>query len=229
MPGRNVAEGLIEYARANNFTHLIIAKSRRPRWSEWLRGSVTHQLIRQADDISVHVIAGRETDETKSEPDRVPVTVGSGRRQFADPNAYLGSAGFVAVALGIGVALQQFLEISNIALVFLTAVLASAMTYGLLAVAVRLPRQRAGLQLLLSAAALHLHDRRSGERRRAVLLRPRGGNRQQSHRAHSCPGGHGAPARQDHRGSLPVQPQARRDRRHSTICCGRRRFRSPRC
>ncbi len=42
---------------ANNFSHIVIAKSRRSRWSEWLRGSVTHQLIRYAGDISIHVIA----------------------------------------------------------------------------------------------------------------------------------------------------------------------------
>ena len=130
MPGVNVAEGLIEYARANNFTHLIIAKSRRPRWSEWLRGSVTHQLIRQADDISVHVIAERTADRAAPETD-TPLTLAPGQRRVANPNAYLGSAGFVAVALGIGIGLQQFLEVSNIALVFLTAVLASAIAYGL--------------------------------------------------------------------------------------------------
>ena len=41
------------------------------------------------------------------------------------------SAGFVAAALGMGLVLQQFLAVSNIALVFLTAVLASAITCGL--------------------------------------------------------------------------------------------------
>src|SRR5262249_22113154 len=34
VPGTDVAEGMLSYARANNFTHLVIAKSRRPRWSE---------------------------------------------------------------------------------------------------------------------------------------------------------------------------------------------------
>ena len=41
------------------------------------------------------------------------------------------STGMVAAALGIGLVLQQFLAVSNIALVFLTAVLASAIAYGL--------------------------------------------------------------------------------------------------
>jgi two-component system sensor histidine kinase KdpD len=45
-------------------------------------------------------------------------------------NAYIASLGIVAVALAVGLALQQVLEISNIALVFLTAVLVSAIEYG---------------------------------------------------------------------------------------------------
>ena len=36
---------------------IIIGKSTRSRWSEMLHGSVVHELLRQAGDISVHVIA----------------------------------------------------------------------------------------------------------------------------------------------------------------------------
>ncbi len=129
VPGPNVTEGMLEHARANNFTHLVIAKSKRPRWSEWLRGSTTHQLIRQAGDISVHVIAERP------EPSEAPIrTVKAAERPRAiDPKDYLGAACFVGVALGAGLVLQQFLSVSNIALVFLTAVLVCAIAYGLFA------------------------------------------------------------------------------------------------
>jgi hypothetical protein len=64
---------------------------------------VTHQLIRQADDISVHVIAERTADQAAPETDTA-LTLAPGQRRVANPNAYLGSAGFVAVALGIGTA-----------------------------------------------------------------------------------------------------------------------------
>src|SRR6185312_7096382 len=49
----------------------------------------------------------------------------------ADPRAFAGSIAFVAAALGVGLFLQQFLAVSNIALAFLTAVMASAIAYGL--------------------------------------------------------------------------------------------------
>ncbi len=129
VPGINVSEGMIAYARANNFTHMVIAKSRRPRWSEWVRGSVTHQLIRQADDISVHVIAERPEPPNKTAH---PAEPSEGRRPPLEMKPYIGTFGFVAIALGVGIGLQQFLAVSNISLVFLTAVLAVAIAYGLL-------------------------------------------------------------------------------------------------
>jgi two-component system sensor histidine kinase KdpD len=44
---------------------------------------------------------------------------------------YLGSAAAVAIALGIGLLLKQFIDVQSISLLFLTAVLASAIAWGL--------------------------------------------------------------------------------------------------
>jgi two-component system, OmpR family, sensor histidine kinase KdpD len=52
-------------------------------------------------------------------------------RQEAGWKAYAGTTVMVLLALGLGLALQQYLESLNIALVFLTAVLGSAVAYGL--------------------------------------------------------------------------------------------------
>ena len=86
----------------------------------------------------------------------------------AATRAHAASLGLVLVALAVGYALRQ-LGIANVALVFLTAVLASATIYGLWP-APRLHCERASVQFLLPAAALHLHDRRSRERGRAFFF-----------------------------------------------------------
>jgi two-component system, OmpR family, sensor histidine kinase KdpD len=132
MPASDVTQGLIEYARENNFTHLVIAKSRRSRWSELWRGSVTHKLIRRAGDISVHVIAEqqREAEMPTNTPEERVQTVSPQREGF-DPKAYFVGLGLVAAAVVVGFGLQQSLSVSNISLVFLTAVLISAIAYGL--------------------------------------------------------------------------------------------------
>jgi two-component system, OmpR family, sensor histidine kinase KdpD len=125
----DVANGVVQYAQANNFTHIVIAKSRRSRWSELVRTSVTHQLIRRAGDISVHVIAEERMREGERQK-AAPVPEGAESRERFDFMAYLGSLGLVAAALAVGLVLQQFLAVTNVALVFLTSVLVSAIAYG---------------------------------------------------------------------------------------------------
>lgn len=127
VPGSDVADTAVEYALANNVTHIVIAKSTRPRWSELLHGSVAHSLIRRAGDISVHVIAASSG---------APVPPKTVRTEVARQRAfawwpYAASTGYVAAALGAGHVLRQVLALNNMALVFLTSVLASAVTGGL--------------------------------------------------------------------------------------------------
>ena len=62
VPASAVADGVIDYAQANNFTHIVVAPSRRPRWSEFLRRSAAHELIRRAGDISVHVMPEEQAE-----------------------------------------------------------------------------------------------------------------------------------------------------------------------
>ncbi len=125
LPASDVPGGVLEYARANNVTHIVIAKSGRSRWAELWRPSVTHQLIRQAGDISVHVIAEKQTRDAPAAKWEDAAPAGF------NPAEYAGTVGMVAAALAIGLGLKQFLDISNIALVFLGAVLTSAVSYGL--------------------------------------------------------------------------------------------------
>jgi two-component system, OmpR family, sensor histidine kinase KdpD len=127
IPASDAVQGLVAYARENNFTHLVIAKSRRTRWSEVFLGSVTARLIRNAGAISVHVIAPAALPVTDPRPRaaaRVP------ERRFT-PRDYVETTAMVVAALLLGEVLKQFLAVSNIALVFLTAILASAIAYGL--------------------------------------------------------------------------------------------------
>ena len=62
IPGSDlgIAENIIAYAQAYNVTQIILGKSSRSRWFEMLHGSVVHDLMRRAGNISVHVIAGEE-------------------------------------------------------------------------------------------------------------------------------------------------------------------------
>jgi two-component system sensor histidine kinase KdpD len=133
VPATDVTQGLIDYAHDNNFTHVVIAKSHRSRWSELWRGSNTHRLIRRAGDLHVHVIAEPQRDPAHSGHDHEGIGEAVTARPVAfDANPYIGSLGMVGLALLVGVGMQQWLAVQNVALVFLTAVLGSAIAYGLL-------------------------------------------------------------------------------------------------
>ncbi len=209
MPGTDATQGLVDYARANNVTHMVIAKSHRSRWSELWRGSNTHRLIRRAGDINVHVIAEAHHDAGAPE-DRVETAA---QGSALDAHAYAGSLAMVAVALGVGEGLQQLLGTSNLSLVFLTAVLGSAIAYGLW------PSLIACLASVLAYNFFFLPPihtftiARPGKPRHPVLFYGGRGDRHQPDGAGARPGGVGAAPRRGHRGAVPVQPQARR-RRH---------------
>jgi two-component system, OmpR family, sensor histidine kinase KdpD len=129
IPGSAAADGVIDYAHTNNFTHIVVATSRRSRWLEILRPSVAQEIIRRAGDLSVHVVPEEKKQKARSEEPEKPESHMPLRSQWrVEP--YAGSLGMVAVALAIALVLRQSLAVSNIALVFVTAVLVSGITYG---------------------------------------------------------------------------------------------------
>jgi two-component system sensor histidine kinase KdpD len=128
IPGRRIVDDLLGYARANNYTHLIIGKSDRSRWFELLNGSVVHDLVRNSGSLSVHVIAGDA--EPPGAGIATPMRTQTPKPGF-DPQAYVMSAVMVAAATGFSALVDRIVALPNLSLVFLMAVLASALRYGL--------------------------------------------------------------------------------------------------
>src|SRR5258706_1247643 len=127
--GRRIADDVISFAHANNVTQIIIGKSTRSWWFELTRGSVGHDLLLRAGNISVNVIAG---EELAAEPvPKKPVRTAERPGPF-EPGPYALSLLFDAVALGVGMLIHPRFGIENVDLVFLTAVVVVAVRYGLL-------------------------------------------------------------------------------------------------
>src|SRR4029077_2284556 len=125
---RNIADDVIGYAHAHNVTQIIVGKSARSRWFEILHGSVVHELVRKSGNISVHVIAG---DELAREP--IPrKTIRTAEHQEAfNLVPYSAALAFVAAALGISEVMWQWIGVENVDLVFLAAIVAVAVRFGL--------------------------------------------------------------------------------------------------
>src|SRR6218665_3566746 len=127
LPAANVSSEIIAYATANNFNHLIVGKSNKPRWREMWEGSITHDLIRYSGTISVHVMSGGD-----EEVSRAGVRAALPLRRFQFKN-YIRSTIFMLAAVVIGALLDRTLDVRNLALVFLMGVLASTVRGGLAA------------------------------------------------------------------------------------------------
>ncbi|MFK0688926.1 DUF4118 domain-containing protein [Mesorhizobium sp. IMUNJ 23033] len=127
IPGQYVAQDIVRHATANNFTHIVIGRPTRSRWRELIEGSLTYDLIRNAGDISVHVISGTERG---IEANARSVKAADEQWQF-DIWPYLKATAFVTGSLAFAVLLDQFLDVRNLAIIFLIGVLTSAVTGGL--------------------------------------------------------------------------------------------------
>src|SRR6202161_1553952 len=97
--GRRIADDIISFAQANNLTQIIIGKETRSWWFEIMRGSVVHDLVRRAGNISVNVIAGDELPA--GAPPKAAVQTAARAEPF-DAKPYL--MALVIVAIGLGAA-----------------------------------------------------------------------------------------------------------------------------
>jgi two-component system sensor histidine kinase KdpD len=130
IPGgdRRVADDVIAYAQANNITQIVIGKSTRSWWFELLHGSVVRDLLRSCGNISVHVIAGEELDRETIPKKTVRAAAPS--EPFC-PRPYLLALLAVGAAVGISQLLWPWIGLPNTDLVFLTAIVAIAVRFGL--------------------------------------------------------------------------------------------------
>jgi two-component system sensor histidine kinase KdpD len=127
--GRRIADDVISFAHANNVTQIIIGKSTRSRWFEILHGSVVHELVRSSGNISVHVIAG---EQAAGEPIPKKTVRTATPAQPFELVPYLIAALVVFVAFGIDELIKPIVGIENLDLVFMTAIVAVTVRYGLL-------------------------------------------------------------------------------------------------
>lgn len=130
IPGgdRRIADDIIRYAQSNNVTHIVIGKSTRSRWFEILHGSIVHELVRRSGNISVHVVGGEEPAETTTARKSVRTTAPS---SFGDPRAFAAALLAVVLALGVAKLILPLLGIETVDLVFMTAIVAVAVRFGL--------------------------------------------------------------------------------------------------
>lgn len=120
---------ILRYARRENVTQIMVSRARGKFWRRWLRRDFAYEIVRQSTDIPIHIIAAPEAPAPKPQGLRLKWRAVLRRRMEA---GLIGAVAAVAVAVGVGEALNAVLRLPNLSMVFLLAVLVCAERFGLL-------------------------------------------------------------------------------------------------
>ena len=124
VPGVDVAEAVIAYARANNVTTIVLGKTGKPAWRRLFANSPTQRIIERAGGIDIHVV---DAEPEGAETVRVPEPI----RPAPNLGPYLTSLLMVIAAIPVAMGLRTLFDVTNVPLVFLTVILLSAARFGL--------------------------------------------------------------------------------------------------
>jgi len=122
ISGADLVDELLDYARRRNVSKIVVGKSQRSRWQEWLFGSVVYELTRKCGDIDVYVISG---DVEQS--NRVRRTAPAAK---VSALGYSSAVLMTAASTGVGWLLSPHFELANIIMIYLLGVVAVAVQFG---------------------------------------------------------------------------------------------------
>ncbi|NWE53230.1 sensor histidine kinase KdpD [Brevundimonas sp. P7753] len=124
LSGDDVVRAVMDHAHQNNVTQIVLAKGRDSRLSEWLGRSRAAELLRQARGVAVHVITdGVDLEEKTLREPRLRLTGGW--------RGYAVGAACVVAATGLALLLDRTFERVDLGVIYLSAVLAAGVLYGL--------------------------------------------------------------------------------------------------
>jgi two-component system sensor histidine kinase KdpD len=122
LTARDLPEALLRFARRENTTQIVLGRSHAHWWARLRGRSLSDQIARRASDVAIHVI-------TDAKPPRPTV-----KWQRPKIGALLAGSivttGSVALAVVVGSVATHWLNLPNVSMIFLAAVLLSAITYG---------------------------------------------------------------------------------------------------
>ncbi len=154
VQGHDLVEAILGVARRENVTQIVIAESGTGYFGRMLGRSLPDALRRRAASVEIHVVASDGPARERPSLRRFLQVRGLGLEAAA-------AVGSVAIAVGVGEALSSVLQLPNLSMIFLTAVLFCAVRLGPRAAVLAVPAVVSRLQFLFHSPDLHVHDRRT--------------------------------------------------------------------
>src|SRR5215471_9821972 len=116
---------LLRFAKFENVTQIVVGRPRGSFFSELLHRSLPHELVRRTQDIAIHLVTRVAQAPAREPLLRWPKTLGIA------PWNFLFAVVAVTGALAVGKVLTTLTPIPNLSMVFLLAVLVTAMNVGM--------------------------------------------------------------------------------------------------
>ncbi len=124
LTGSDLPAELLRFAKFENVTQIVVGRARGGFLNELLRRSLPHELVRRTPDIAIHLVT-RESDSVPAPPARRVVA------WPIEPLPFLYATLAAGAALGTGKLLTELTPIPNLSILFLLAVLLTAVSFGI--------------------------------------------------------------------------------------------------
>ncbi|MDP2931147.1 MAG: sensor histidine kinase KdpD [Chloroflexota bacterium] len=121
IQGNSVAEAVIEFARQNRVTKIVLGKPRRRLWRNLFGASIENQIIRQSAQSDIFIV--NDTGE-KARVDRAP------EREWRNWLGYLWGLGLVALVTLLGQGAHGLFSLAATAMLYLLSVAVAAIFWG---------------------------------------------------------------------------------------------------
>lgn len=126
LTGDDVVGAVVDYARRNHITQIVMARGRGGRLSEWLGRSLAAELLRRAEGIAIHIITDSVAEDRR--PPDAAAAIGVRRGGW---RAYALGAAYVLAATLLAMGIDRTAERANLSVIFLTAALTAGVLHGL--------------------------------------------------------------------------------------------------
>ncbi len=124
LTGSDLPAELLRFAKFENVTQIVIGRSQGGFFGELLRRSLPHELMRRSPGIAIHLVT-RETDAAPARRTR------SSPAWLIEPLPFAYATLAVGAALAIGKLLTRVTPLPNLSVIFLLAVLLTAVRLGI--------------------------------------------------------------------------------------------------
>jgi len=124
LSGRDIAEEILQFARDNNITRIVIGKPLRSMLAEFIKGSPVTRLLYARSEFELHMISPAVGAKEK------PAAVPPGKRSL-HLSQYLLTAVMIIAVTAVNALLQRFIEPSSLVYLYLIAVITAALLYGI--------------------------------------------------------------------------------------------------